>query len=47
MRQDGKIARTVYVGAGVASEEWIDPPAKKGGSKKHETKPEPEKAKKE
>lgn len=29
MRKDGKVAKTVYVGAGVKSIEWIDPPAKK------------------
>jgi hypothetical protein len=29
MREDGKIAKTVYVGNGVESIEWIDPPAKK------------------
>lgn len=28
MRQDGKIARTVYTGSGVKSVEWIDPPKK-------------------
>lgn len=33
MRKDGKVARTVYVGNGVKSVEWIDPPKKKGGSK--------------
>lgn len=29
MRADGKIAKTVYVGNGVESIEWIDPPVKK------------------
>ncbi len=33
MRKDGKIARTVYVGGGVKSVEWIDPPKKKTGKK--------------
>jgi hypothetical protein len=33
MRADGKIAKTVYVGNGVESIEWIDPPAKKKDAK--------------
>ena len=44
MRQDGKVARTVYTGSGVKSIEWIDPPKKKRESK--EAEPKPEKVKK-
>jgi hypothetical protein len=33
MRADGKIAMTVYVGNGVESIEWIDPPVKKKDQK--------------
>lgn len=38
MREDGKIAKTVYVGNGVESIEWIDPPVKKKDTKvEHKT----------
>ncbi len=40
MREDGKVARTVYTGAGVKSIEWIDPPKKSRSSKVVEFKPE-------
>ena len=40
MRQDGKIARSMYTGNGVKSIEWIDPPAKKKGVVKTEPKTE-------
>lgn len=39
MREDGKVAKTVYTGNGVKSIEWIDPP-KKPGSKAAELEPE-------
>jgi hypothetical protein len=42
MREDGKIARTVYTGAGVKSIEWIDPPKKKVDQKADEPKREEE-----
>lgn len=44
MREDGKIARTVYTGAGVKSIEWIDPPKKNRDQKA--TEPKHDKAKK-
>lgn len=44
MRADGKIAKTVYVGNGVESIEWIDPPMKKKDPKvEHKTEPKAEK----
>jgi hypothetical protein len=46
MREDGKIAKTVYVGNGVESIEWIDPPVKKKVEHKAEHKADAPKAEK-
>lgn len=41
MRSDGKVAQTVYVGNGVKSIEWIDPPVKKKAESEKEKEIEP------